>query len=71
MKSEGTFWTSARRRLIAKTLSNLFLLLIGAAATGEVVAGLVVWLKVVIVCSIVVAGVLAVVVMPDGKEAEE
>ena len=71
MKSERTFWTSARRWLIAKTLSNLFLLLIGAAATGEVVGGLVVWLKVVIVCSIVVAGVLAVVVMPDGKEAEE
>jgi hypothetical protein len=64
---EKTFWTDARRRLIAKTLANLFLLLIGAAATGEVVLGFAWWLKVVIAGVILLAGVLAVVVTPDAE----
>jgi len=66
--SERTFWTNGRRRLIAKTLANLFLLLIGASATGEVVVGLPWWLKVVVGAAIVASGVAAVIVMPDGVE---
>jgi len=64
---ETTFWTAPRRRLIAKTLANLFLLLIGASATGEVVVGLPPWLKAVVGVAIVAAGVMAVFVMPDDR----
>lgn len=66
-----TFWTAARRRLIAKTFANLFLLLIGAAATGDVVIGLPRWLKISVVAAIVASGVLAVVVTPDEAEERE
>jgi len=69
--SERTFWTNGRRRLIAKTLANLFLLLIGASATGEVVVGLAWWLKLAVGVAIVVSGVLSVVVMPGEAEKAE
>ena len=67
-----TFWTPARRGLIAKTLANLFLLLIGAAATGDVVLGLPWWLKVGVGVVIAASGACAIIVMPeeDAKEAE-
>lgn len=66
-----SFWTSARRRLIAKTLANLFLLLIGASATGEVVVGLPWWLKAVVAGLILASGGGAIAIMPDndGEEA--
>ena len=68
VKSARSVWTNSRRRLIAKTLANLFLLLIGAAATGEVVIGLRWWLKLSVGGAIVVSGVLAVLIMPDEDE---
>ena len=69
VKAEGTFWTNGRRGLIAKTLANLFLLLIGASATGEVVVGLRWWIKLVVGISIITAGTVSVVVMPDDEDA--
>ena len=66
-----TFWTNARRWLIAKTLANSFLLLIGASATGEVIVGLPVWLKTLVGAAIAASGVLAVIVMPEGPEEGE
>jgi len=63
-----TFWTNARRRLVAKTLANLFLLLIAASATGEIIVGFPWWLKAVVGAAIVLSGVLAVVIMPEEEE---
>ena len=65
-----SFWTTSRRRLIANTFANLFLLLIGAAATGEVVLGFRRWLKVSLVVVVLVVGVIAVLVVPDRGEEE-
>lgn len=70
MERVKTFWTAPRRRLIAKTLANLFLLLIGAAATGEVVLGLRWWLKLAVGGVILSAGTAAVLVMPDEDKEE-
>ena len=71
MAGQRSFWTNARRRLIGKTLANLFLLLIGASATGEVVIGLPWWLKALLGVVIVAAGGGAVIVMPDGTSRED
>jgi len=67
MEPRKTFWTDSRRRLIAKTLANLFLLLIGASATGEAIVGLPGWLRVVVWAVVITSGVAAVVIMPEDK----
>jgi hypothetical protein len=56
--------------LVAKTLANLFLLLIGASVTGEVVLRLAWWIKLIIWGAVVGCGILAVIVMPDVTKAE-
>ena len=68
MEVKTPFWTDARRELVARTLANLFLLLIGASAIGEVIGNFPWWLKALIGTGIVGAGVIAVIVMPDRKK---
>src|SRR3990167_6877482 len=68
MEAKTSFWTDARRELAARTLANLFLLLIGASATGEVIGTFPWWLKTLIAAGIVLAGALAVIVMPERKK---
>ena len=69
-RTEKTFWNHARRRLMAKTLATLFLLLIGAAATGDVVIGSPLWLKIAMGVGVAASAIVAVVVMPDDGDGE-
>ena len=70
MEAKKSFWTDARRELVARTLANLFLLLIGASATGEVIGAFAWWLKALIAAGIVLSGALAVIIMPERKKEE-
>lgn len=70
VSAEETFWTDARRRLIAKTLANLFLLLLGAAATGDAI-GVRWWIKLMVASLGVAVGIAAVLVLPALDDARE
>mgnify|MGYP001568018317 CR=1 len=70
MEGKKWFWTDARRALVARTLANLFLLLIGASATGEVIGTWPWWLRTLVAVGIATTGMVAVIVMPDRNQEE-
>ena len=71
MADQARFWSGGRRRFIARILSTLGILLVGALVTSEVLEKLSLGLKWVICAGAVMAVMSAVLVWSDDEGPED